>query len=737
IKASDGSYKASELKSVINKGHWIYTVATTGDHPMADGEYTFTVQAFDAEKNESSSSVKSVTLYIDNIPSKVTISYPLLRSSVSAWDNTAEIYLPEHTDYYLNDTFYIQGSISEDFAVDNLYIRLTEVTYNNEETPNYLDVTIDSEINITSGGTIKDNTLSIIKEKKDTVSIWSWKIRLQEKITGADILTPKYYKISTKVTDAAGNSDQHNHGYICVLPQSDYPYCLFNDYGDKIPVNTPLTGKACDDDGIAAVTIQLCDRFGNEIPGKTDILPKDMQIMNDGTYTPSNAAALGKFYNWKTENSIPNIGGEYILRVMITDINGRSSWSYYGDNQYIHNNIYRQKDLLMMDLSAPSIDIQGLKGKVTVVNTNDKPLDFDEYTDIVDASGDFTLVCNASDASQITKIYLAQLLPGVTEAEQNALTAIDPETSNIKWHIDWDEQDSVVIGHIRYFRLYEYNGDEIQAKLTKYQPLNIYTDFSNTYEKKIFYVYAENASEKTTVSYRAIAIEPDKPEIKLIAPNAGATLTNVFSIRAEVTDFTGLQDLTLSAYQKWQSDHEKLLTFSELQNDASFAADASGHFQKVTINDLPSSLFGETFIGGVCTLTMTAKDLYGNTVSEKVQFHIDTDEPVIKNISAKPAVGTYKAGDTIRLQMEISKEVSISGGTPTLTLALDNGVTATADLSNDPSDGTAAPNILPFQYTVAAGQNTQLLNCIGLNLNGAVIQDAQHYAVDPANLPTD
>ncbi|MBR3732355.1 MAG: hypothetical protein IKN25_06865, partial [Spirochaetales bacterium] len=83
IKASDGSYKASELKSVINKGHWTYTVATTGDHPMADGEYTFTVQAFDAEKNESSSSVKSVTLYIDNIPSKVTISYPLLRSSVS------------------------------------------------------------------------------------------------------------------------------------------------------------------------------------------------------------------------------------------------------------------------------------------------------------------------------------------------------------------------------------------------------------------------------------------------------------------------------------------------------------------------------------------------------------------------------------------------------------------------------------------------------------------------------
>ena len=223
IVSHDGTYHASELKALLRQNRWQYSVISDGDTVMPDGEYTITVQAFDVQENASTSSIKSVTLYLDNSPSKVEISYPQMRSSVLAWDNTSEIYMPELSDYYMNDTFFIQGNIEETFAVETLSLRLTEVTNNNEETGKYLDVSIDSTLNIIKGGNIDTNILDVVKDKKP-LTIWSWKIWFKEEASGDDIILPRYYKLSSSITDAAGNETKtSSHGYICVLPQTDYP----------------------------------------------------------------------------------------------------------------------------------------------------------------------------------------------------------------------------------------------------------------------------------------------------------------------------------------------------------------------------------------------------------------------------------------------------------------------------------------------------------------------------------
>ena len=64
----------------------------------------------------------------------------------------------------------------------------------------------------------------------------------------------------------------------------------------------------------------------------------------------------------------------------------------------------------------------------------------------------------------------------------------------------------------------------------------------------------------------------------------------------------------------------------------------------------------------------------------------------------------------------MSEAVTVSGGTPTLTL--NDGGTATYDAAH--STATS----LVFDYTVAAGQNAASLAVTGVSLNGATVADA-------------
>jgi hypothetical protein len=77
------------------------------------------------------------------------------------------------------------------------------------------------------------------------------------------------------------------------------------------------------------------------------------------------------------------------------------------------------------------------------------------------------------------------------------------------------------------------------------------------------------------------------------------------------------------------------------------------------------------------------------------------------------AVGTssISAVDVARAVSVVLGVVSVSGGTPTLTLN-DGGTASYA--------GNSSSNALTFSYTVAAGENTPDLAVTTFNLNGAI-----------------
>jgi beta-glucanase (GH16 family) len=99
-------------------------------------------------------------------------------------------------------------------------------------------------------------------------------------------------------------------------------------------------------------------------------------------------------------------------------------------------------------------------------------------------------------------------------------------------------------------------------------------------------------------------------------------------------------------------------------------------------------------------------------------LQIDTVAPTVSAIATSPGTGQLATGGSVKLTVTFSEVVTLTGGTPTLTL--NDGGTATY------VSGSGS-NALVFSYTVAAGQSTADLALAASNaiaLKGAAIRDA-------------
>ena len=117
-----------------------------------------------------------------------------------------------------------------------------------------------------------------------------------------------------------------------------------------------------------------------------------------------------------------------------------------------------------------------------------------------------------------------------------------------------------------------------------------------------------------------------------------------------------------------------------------------------------------------------AANLAGVVANPAGTLQIDTTAPTISSIADSPSSGDFDAGKVITLTLGMSENVTVSGGSPTLTLN-DGGIATYVSGS-----GTSA---LVFSYTVGAGQNTPDLTVSAVNLNSASVTDG---AGNTANL---
>jgi hypothetical protein len=115
-------------------------------------------------------------------------------------------------------------------------------------------------------------------------------------------------------------------------------------------------------------------------------------------------------------------------------------------------------------------------------------------------------------------------------------------------------------------------------------------------------------------------------------------------------------------------------------------------------------------------------------------LQIDTTAPTVIQVSASPASGTEHVGDKIALTLRVNDVVTVTGGTPTLTL--NDGGTATYDQAAT-SAVNSPTNQLIFDYTVGAGDTSvPALAVTGISLNGATVQDVAGNHVNLAGAAT-
>jgi hypothetical protein len=120
-------------------------------------------------------------------------------------------------------------------------------------------------------------------------------------------------------------------------------------------------------------------------------------------------------------------------------------------------------------------------------------------------------------------------------------------------------------------------------------------------------------------------------------------------------------------------------------------------------------------VGNNANLTLTLP-----TLSATRAIVVDTTDPSVTSVTSSTANGSYRAGQSIAIQVNFSEAVTVTG-TPTMTLE-----TGSSDAVVNYSSGSGTSS-LTFTYTIVAGHNSSDLDCLeasALSVNGGAIQDA-------------
>src|SRR5262249_7412609 len=145
----------------------------------------------------------------------------------------------------------------------------------------------------------------------------------------------------------------------------------------------------------------------------------------------------------------------------------------------------------------------------------------------------------------------------------------------------------------------------------------------------------------------------------------------------------------------------------KVSEDSSATASLSG-FTNITSLEVTATSHSNKIV------TMYFDDLKFSSI-----MGADTTPPTITGVTSSTANGSYKAGDTISLQVGFSEIVNITG-TPQLTLE-----TGTTDEVVNYASGSGT-DTLTFTYTIQSGDTSSDLNyqsTTALALNGGTIKD--------------
>lgn len=644
------------------------------------GELKVTAYVYDERGNISENSYKSVAIVVDVDTAEADIYYPELFKKTKCEALRDEEINSENFTVFQNSTFQINGECN-----DNSSIQSVCLTLKNEEGEIVKEVNIDE--------VIKN------REKYVSGSLYNWKLFLsastlkdpKNELAESDIPLTKtfFYEVFLQVKDGAENvtfteEDGYEEklgksfGWFAVRQAADYPFSDFSSISDKVSVNSLLTGKSYDDDGIAAINI-----YRKPLEAEEWELIKSYS--EDGSNADESLEGTPQIFTWKVPLPENAASSNYQLKVEVIDIYGKSSIDGYKKNCLAEDRIFCSFGIV--DPTAPSIE----------------PIDLTDFKNSVDKDGNFTIAVKASDNSMVKKIYLAWK----SENTEKPLQWNDFAAQTQKKYKD--EENGIIYWNISP----EKGAKEVEKSLI----LNIYDDFENIYDKKIFYVYAEDDSGKYTEITTSMPRFTEIPEVKFTSPISGAVETTYnnqkFTIEVEIYSY--IKRMETIQITSDESKEPYNVDINEL------IYDESNKLWKYKCNISSAKWWGNNEGNGSHSLTAKVTDVFNNSNIDMLSFDIDNGVPTIKSVNAETEPGSYCAGSEIEIFVEMSKKVSVQANNKeNLTLSLNNGGTAYYDAK---ATGSAETKKICFTYLVEADHNSGPLDAVSLNLNSARICD--------------
>lgn len=663
-------------------------------------ELKITVYVYDERENLSENSYKSVTIIVDRKESDADIYSPELFKYTEEEEEEfekrrGEEINSENFTVFQNSTFYISGECNDDLSIQSVMLTLKD-----------------------EKGEIVEE-IDIDKAKKEgyaSGSLYNWKLSLSAIGSASEpaiplnvpIVTDTYfYEVFLQVKDGAGNvafKEEEGYeealgksfGWFAVRQTADYPFSDFSSINDEVSNNSVLTGKSYDDDGIASIKIYCQSSDSN-----------NWELIKSYSANGENAdESLGgtpQIFTWNVPTPENSTASSYRLKVEVTDIHDVSNIDGYEKNHLPEDKIFCS--FKIVDPTAPSI----------------ASVDLSDFRTVVDKDGMLTINVNASDNSAVKKIYVAW----------------KPERTDAKALPKWDEFASKAVSPtskytdengIKYWntevKKIENSYQKVEAKLQ----LNIYSDFEGEYDKKLFYVYAEDDSGKFTVITSQMPKFTEMPDVKITSPTSGAVETtnngHTFKIETVISSYIKLKTVNISR----DGDSEGAISV-DIQGLSSKYNNEAQLWEYTYTFESNEWWNGKEEDTGSYSLDAKVTDVFDNYNADTIVFEIDNGAPRIKSVNTDEDMGSYGKNSKIKIFVEMKKEVTVAvESNGNLKLTLNNGGTATYNAeetkkNSSSNDNTIKTKKIYFTYTVGENDENGFLDATALVLENVKIYD--------------
>lgn len=686
------------------------------------GEYSIVVNAYDAARNTSSTSSKSISITVDAEDADVNVRSPsLFQGELETVFNSKKFQVYSDLDYFQNKQFEISGTVEDEYGVTALTLQLEfagsssgESKFEKSEKESivweyrifrkdgaYYYNTADGEEELAAG--LFSGSLNNFRFKIDSDQIL---------IDGAPLnYNVKYYfKVTVTAEKKNAEFSTCNAGYVCIYPKSDEPWVvpLFVD-GTSFSVGSSIFGEAYDDDGISEQGVFYC------ITGKDDPQPELEKFKKIGNGTNSKNVLA-----WKIDLSKEiSQHGNYKLWYYAEDINGVFQKEQKDSLERIVNSL----GFIVPDLGRPISEVEMFQGKVT-----DETKKVSTYP--ADSNGDFLLAGSAYDTSEVQAVIFAWVPKGRTV----------PDLKETDWsdYIDESYGSGKFFNGVKYWRIPLGTPKDTDDERKQYDielQLNDRTDFklengTIEYDNKSFYIFTKGADDAngtkkfSRVNYTVPKdlTAPTKPEIEIAASEADTGSKNLpitFTIKTRDNE-SDIDKVTIGA------DGMKADKQAELKAEGLYTV------------TLDSSDFTQNEIKETKKFTVTAYDLYGNKNQNIYNVTLNTSSVKIEQITSSNAAGeTYSSGE-IKIQVIADGNLAVidtAKGTPRLKLNVTNDTQETRYAKYNSCNNTEGKTTLSFIYEIKSGDAASPLNVDSLELNGGRIETSQGNSIS-GDIPT-